>query len=138
MLGNDITTVSWPRCVEIDIMENIGSEPSIVHGSLHMPAAGTSSDSALSGSYTLPGGKLADDFHVYAVEWSASSIQFFIDGHRYQTQSPATATGRDWTFDKELFILLNVAVGGNWPGSPDGSTVFPQTMTVDYVRVCQR
>jgi beta-glucanase (GH16 family) len=138
MLGNDISTNSWPACGEIDIMENIGKEPSINHGSLHMPAAGTSSDDELTGSITFATGKLSDDFHVYAIDWSSSAIQFYLDGNPYETQTPANATGRTWEFDQPFFILLNIAVGGNWPGSPDSTTVFPQTMTVDYVRVCQQ
>jgi len=138
MLGADIDTNSWPKCGEIDIMENIGKEPSINHGSLHMPAAGTSNDSQLTGSYTLPGGaKLGDDFHTYAVEWSATEIRFYVDDNLYETQSPSTATGRTWEFDKPFFIVLNVAVGGQFPGSPNGATTFPQTMKVDYVRVYQ-
>ena len=138
MLGSDITTQSWPACGEIDIMENIGKEPAINHGSLHMPASGTSNDSQLTGSYTLANAKLSDDFHIYAIDWSASGIDFFFDGSRYESQTPASATGRTWAFDKPFFILLNVAVGGQWPGSPDSTTTFPQTMTVDYVRVCQK
>jgi beta-glucanase (GH16 family) len=138
MLGSDITTQSWPACGEIDIMENIGKEPSINHGSLHMPAAGTANDSQLTGSYTLANAKLSDNFHTYAIEWSAAGIDFFFDGGRYESQTPASASGRTWEFDKPFFILLNVAVGGQWPGSPDSTTTFPQTMTIDYVRVCQK
>ena len=136
MLGANIDTVSWPACGEIDIMENIGKEPSINHGSLHMPAAGTSNDDQLTGSYTLPGGtKLGDGFHTYAIEWSASAIAFYVDDNLYETQTPTSASGRTWAFDQPFFILLNVAVGGNFPGSPDSTTVFPQTMKVDWVRV---
>jgi beta-glucanase (GH16 family) len=119
-------------------MENIGKEPAINHGSLHMPATGTSNDSQLTGQITLNGGgKLSDTFHVYALEWSASAVQFYFDGMLYETQSPATATGRSWEFDKPFFMLLNVAVGGQWPGPPDATSTFPQTMKVDYVRVYQ-
>jgi beta-glucanase (GH16 family) len=136
MLGADIGTNGWPSCGETDIMENIGKEPSTNHGSLHMPAAGTTNDAQLTGSYALPGGaKLGDGFHTYAVEWSASSIRFFVDDNLYETQTPAMATGRTWEFDKPFFIILNVAVGGQFPGSPTSATVFPQTMKVDWVRV---
>ena len=136
MLGANIDTVDWPSCGEVDVMENIGKEPSINHGSLHMPAAGTTNDSDLTGSYTLPGyARLGDAFHTYAVEWSATSIEFFVDDMLYETQSPQTATGRTWEFDQPFFIILNVAVGGQWPGSPDSTTTFPQTMKVDWVRV---
>jgi beta-glucanase (GH16 family) len=136
MLGADIATNGWPSCGETDVMENIGKEPSINHGSLHMPAAGTTNDDQLTGMYTLPGGaKLGDGFHTYAVEWSAAAIRFFVDDNLYETQTPATATGRTWEFDKPFFIILNVAVGGQFPGSPTTATVFPQTMKVDWVRV---
>jgi beta-glucanase (GH16 family) len=136
MLGADIDTQSWPKCGEIDIMENIGSEPSVNHGSLHMPAAGTSNDSQLTGMYTLMNGaKLGDGFHTYAVEWSAASIKFYVDDNLYETQTPTTATNRTWEFNQPFFIILNVAVGGNFPGAPSSSTTFPQTMKVDWVRV---
>ncbi len=126
----------WPSCGEIDVMENVGKEPSINHGSLHMPASGSTSDSQLTGMYTLPGGaKLGDAFHIYAVEWSASAINFYVDDMLYETQTPQTATNRTWEFDQAFYILLNVAVGGQWPGAPDSTTTFPQTMKVDYVRV---
>jgi beta-glucanase (GH16 family) len=136
MMGDNINTVNWPSCGEIDVMENIGKEPSINHGSLHMPASGTTNDAQLTGMYTLPGAaKLGDGFHTYAVEWSATSIAFFVDDMLYETQTPQTATGRTWEFDHPFFILLNVAVGGNFPGAPDSTTTFPQTMKVDWVRV---
>ena len=136
MLGADINTSGWPTCGEIDIMENIGKEPSTNNGSLHMPAAGTSNDDDLTGTYTLPGNaKLGDNFHTYAIEWSAAAIKFYVDDNLYETQTPSTATGRTWKFDHPFFILLNVAVGGQWPGAPDSTTTFPQTMKVDWVRV---
>ena len=135
-LGADISTVDWPTCGEMDIMENIGREPALNHGSLHMPAVGNTNDDPLSDYFTLQGGAaLGDDFHVYAVEWSAAAIKFYVDDTLYETQTPSTATGRTWEFDKPFFIILNVAVGGSWPGSPSASTIFPQTMKVDWVRV---
>jgi len=137
MLGNDFGQVDWPFCGEIDIMENIGLEPSTVHGTIHGPGY---SDSGLTGSYTLSGSqRFADAFHVFAVEWEQREIRFYVDSILYQTVTPADLpAGTTWVFDHPFFILLNVAVGGDWPGSPDASTVFPQTMTVDYVRVYQR
>ncbi len=134
MLGNDIGTVSWPACGEIDIMENIGKEPSAVHGSMHGP--GYSGNHGLTGTYTLPSGKFADDYHLFAVEWESAAVRFYVDGTLYETHTPADLpAGAKWVFDHPFFILLNVAVGGVWPGSPDNTTVFPQTMQVDYVRV---
>ena len=138
MMGDNINTVSWPACGEIDVMENIGKEPTINHGSMHMPASGSTSDDQLTGMYTLSGGaKLGDAFHTYAIEWSSSQVAFYVDDMLYETQTKAGATGRTWEFDHPFFILLNVAVGGTWPGSPDSTTTFPQTMKVDWVRVYQ-
>ena len=135
MLGDDIDTSGWPICGEIDIMENIGREPSANHGSIHGP--GYSGGSSLSAIYRLPKGQhFSDAFHVFAIEWEPTTIRFFVDGKLYQTRTPADVpSGRRWVFDHPFFILLNVAVGGNWPGSPDATTSWPQTMLVDYVRV---
>jgi beta-glucanase (GH16 family) len=135
MLGTSIETARWPSCGEIDIMENIGREPGIVHGTLHGP--GYSGGSGIGGPATLPGGgAFADDFHVYAVEWTPSQITWFVDDRRYFSVTPSSLpAGAKWVFDQPQFILLNVAVGGNWPGYPDGTTVLPQRMIVDYVRV---
>lgn len=136
MLGNNIETIQWPKCGEIDIMENIGKEPSAVHGSLHGPstAASTSDTTA---TFTLPAGQtFASDFHIYAVEWEPGAVRFYVDSNLYSTVNASEwPAGGTWVFDHPFFILLNVAVGGNWPGSPDSTTVFPQQMLVDYVRV---
>ena len=134
MLGSDIDDVGWPACGEIDIMEIIGREPAVNHGSLHGP--GYSGGSPLTGIYTLPAGqKFADDFHTFAIEWEPTAIRFYVDGNLYQTKQPSDASGKRWVFDHPFFIILNIAVGGNFPGNPDDTTTFPQTMTVDYVRV---
>ena len=137
MLGADIDKTQWPACGEIDIMENIGKEPSLVHGTIHGP--GYSGGEALGLSYSLPGeGTFADDFHIYAVEWEPKEIRFYVDEHLYETRRPADLpNGAKWVYDHPFFILLNVAVGGSWPGNPDGTSVYPQTMLVDYVRVYQ-
>jgi beta-glucanase (GH16 family) len=135
LLGNDIGKIGWPACGEIDIMENIGKEPSLVHGSLHGP--GYSGDRDYTSEYKLPGGvHFADDFHVFAVQWEPKSVRFFVDQELYATFTPARLpAGMKWVFDHPFFIILNVAVGGDWPGPPDAATTFPQTMLVDYVRV---
>jgi beta-glucanase (GH16 family) len=137
MMGDDIEKVNWPACGEIDVMENIGKEPAIVHGSIHGPGF---DDGDLEANFSLPPGHaLADDFHVYAVEWEPDAIRFYLDDHLYTTRTHADMRpGWKWSFDHPFFLLLNVAVGGDWPGSPDASTVFPQTMLVDYVRVYRR
>jgi beta-glucanase (GH16 family) len=110
------------------------SDFSVNHGSCHGP--GYSGGADLTATYQNPGRvSLAGGFHVYALEWQPNQVQFFVDGNLYETRTPADIPGKTWVYDHPFFIILNVAVGGNWPGSPDGSTVFPQTMLVDYVRV---
>jgi beta-glucanase (GH16 family) len=138
MLGVDIDKVHWPACGEIDIMENIGKEPSIIHGTLHGP--GYSGGKGPTSSYVLPKREVfADSFHVFAVEWEPEMIRFYCDGKLYSTRTASDLpAGTKWVFDHPFFIILNVAVGGDWPGSPDATTSFPQEMLVDYVRVYQK
>ncbi len=138
MLGTDIDKPGWPECGEIDIMENIGKEPTIVYGTIHGP--GYSGANGIGASYALPNNQaFADDYHVFAVEWEPNVIRFYVDDHLYATRTPSDLPkGTNWVYDHPFFILLNVAVGGYWPGNPDASSVFPQTMLVDYVRVFDR
>ena len=138
MLGANIDAgVGWPTCGELDIMENIGktSDQGTDHGTMHGP--GYSGGNGIGSTYTLPGGaKLSDDFHVYAIEWTTNQIKWFMDSHQFFTATPASLPGgTTWVFTAPQFIILNVAVGGQWPGNPDGTTVFPQQMLVDYVHV---
>lgn len=138
MLGADIDSVGWPACGEIDIMENIGREPGTVHGTLHGP--GYSGAQGVGAPFALPTGRrFADSFHTFAVEWEPRAIRWYVDGRLSQTRTPADLpAGARWVFDRPFFLILNVAVGGNWPGGPDATTTFPQTMLVDYVRVYRR
>ena len=138
MLGNNIDRVGWPQCGEIDIMENIGREPAVNHGSIHGP--GYSGGNSVSGIYTLAGNNLfSDDFHVFTLDWSSNEVRWYVDGINYKTATPqGLPTGATWIFDHPFFLILNFAVGGGWPGSPDSTTVFPQTMLIDYVRVYKR
>ena len=140
MLGNDIDRVGWPRSGEIDIMENIGKEPSKVHGSIHGPGPSPPGTDDMTSTDTLPGGdRFSDAFHVFAVEWEPKVIRFYVDDQLYKTATPAGLPhGTGWVFDHPFFLLLNLAVGGDWPGSPDETTQFPQEMLVDYVRVYAR
>ena len=135
LLGNDLGKIGWPACGEIDIMENIGKEPSTIHGSMHGP--GYSGDFDFTSVYKLPGGvHFFDDFHVFAIEWEPGIVRFFVDQELYATFTPSRLpAGMKWVFDHPFFIVLNVAVGGVWPDPPDSTTVFPQAMLVDYVRV---
>lgn len=138
LLGSDIDKVGWPKCGEIDIMEYIGKEPFTIYGTLHGP--GYSGAGGLSSSYSLPNKQpFADDFHTFAVEWEPNILRFYCDGVLYKTRTPADLpSGVTWVYNHPFFILINVAVGGNWPGPPDATTTFPQSMLVDYVRVYQR
>jgi beta-glucanase (GH16 family) len=137
MLGDDIDNVGWPRSGEIDIMENIGREPAVVHGTMHGP--GYSGADGIGGPDTLAHATFADDFHVYAVEWAPNEIRWLVDDSLYFRTTPASLpAGAAWVYDHPFFLLLNVAVGGGWPGNPDATTAFPQQMVVDYVRVYRR
>ncbi len=134
LLGGDIGAVGWPDCGEIDIMEYRGQEPSIVHGSLHGP--GYSGGGAITLSYSLVGDQFYNGFHVFAIKWDSSRITWMVDDEPYFSVTPRDLPGgTSWVFDHPFFILLNVAVGGNFVGDPDSTTVFPQTMLIDWVRV---
>ena len=127
LLGADDKQVGGPTCGEIDIMENIGREPAIAHGTIHGP--GYSGGKGIGAPYSLTSGRFADDFHVYAVEWEPDQIRFYVDNHLYATRKPSDLpAGTKWVYDHRFYILLNFAVGGYWPCNPDASTKFPQTM----------
>ncbi|MDX1952544.1 MAG: glycoside hydrolase family 16 protein [Verrucomicrobiota bacterium] len=137
-LGDEFATTGWPICGEIDIMENNGREPGRNYGTLHGP--GYSGANNLSRAFLFPPGVTADqDYHLYAVEWETNVIRWSVDNQVYFSLTPANLPpGTQWVFTKPHFLLLNIAVGGNWPGPPDSSTVFPKKMFVDYVRVYAR
>lgn len=135
MMGNDIDSAGWPNNGEIDVMEIVGNEPSTLYGTVHGP--GYSGEQGPGSSVTLPGGaKFADAFHVFSVEWAPERIVWKLDGTQYhsltKSQLPA---GKEWVFDHPFYMLLNLAVGGVWPGPPNAQTKFPATLLVDYVRV---
>jgi beta-glucanase (GH16 family) len=135
-LGDNIGSLGWPTCGELDIMEAV-RDFTINHGSAHGP--GYSGGNPLTATYKLPSGSLSDDFHVYAIEWEPNQVRWYVDNTLYETRTPADLpAGTSWVYDHPFFLLLNLAVGGNFPGPPDASTVFPATMTVDYVRVYTR
>jgi beta-glucanase (GH16 family) len=131
MLGDNIGSVGWPNSGEIDIMENVGFEPTTVHGTMHGP--GYSGANGIGAPYSGP--NFSDDFHTYAVDWAPNSIKWSVDGNVYETRTPADIGGNQWVFDHPFDIILNLAVGGDWPGDPNGATTFPQQLVVDYVHV---
>ena len=135
ILGDNISSVGWPSCGENDIMEMIGGaglNDRTVHGTGHWESNGHAS---YGGSTSLPSGKLADEFHVYSIVWDQNSIKWYFDDVLYNELSITPADLSE--FHENFFFIFNVAVGGNWPGNPNASTVFPQSMFVDYVRVFQ-
>jgi beta-glucanase (GH16 family) len=136
-LGNDFATAGWPNCGEIDIMENRATEPNINHGSLHGP--GYSGMMPLTALYTLPNGdSFTTGFHTFAIEWELNVVRFYVDDNLYETRTPMDLTTQKWVYEHPHFLLLNLAVGGRFPTNPPATTVFPQTLLVDYVRVYSR
>ena len=135
MLGTSIKETGWPACGEIDIMETIGREPTKAHGTIHGP--GYSGSNALGTPVSLPlEARFADDFHVFALEWQENEIKWYLDDVLYATRTPKDLPeGTRWVFNQEMSLILNLAVGGLWPGRPDERTVFPADLLVDYVRV---
>ncbi len=137
MLGANYSSVGWPSCGEIDIMELVGGTVSggdnTVHATLHWDNNGAHAD--YGESYSLPSGIFADDFHIFSVEWDDQEIKAFVDDTQYFVIDITDAGLSE--FHNDFFVILNLAVGGNWPGPPNASTTFPQTMEVDYVRVFQ-
>lgn len=134
MLGADISSVGWPKCGEIDIMEMVGgAEDNVTHGTIHF--ANSNDDHEFHGGEKAITGKLADEFHVYSVIWTETEIKWLLDDVEYHSESLLPAN-RD-ELKTNHFLIINCAVGGQWPGSPDATTVFPQRLIVDYVRVFQ-
>ncbi len=135
MLGANIDEVGWPASGEIDIMELVGHQPNISHGTAHW---GNSGDpSTFVGSSISLNEKFSEQFHVFSLVWEQNSLQWYMDETLFHTITPANTQGATYRFNAPFYMIFNVAVGGNWPGSPDASTVFPQQMEVDYVRVFQ-
>ena len=125
----------WPTSGEIDIMELVGHEPNKAYATMHYgPGPGSIS---INRGYTLPSGVFNDEFHVFSMEWKQDQIKVFVDGNLFSTVLKADVGANIWPFNEQFFFIMNVAVGGNWPGSPDATTNFPQWMVVDYVRVYQ-
>ena len=136
MMGENIDRQPWPDCGEIDIMEVLGHEQGKLHSTLHGP--GYSGKHGITKSTLLPAGDLfSEAYHVFAVERSPGRLAWSVDGRVYHVLTPADLpAGAKWVFDDApFFVLLNLAVGGHWPGYPDATTRFPQEMRVDYVRV---
>ena len=135
LLGANIDEVGWPQCGEIDIMEFRGQEPTKVLGTVHGP--GYFGGTAITKSYSLLNNRFDTGFHIFGIEWGPNYINYYVDNVLYNQIKPADVTG-EWVFDHPFYIIINLAVGGNFVGNPNSETVFPQTMLVDYVRVYQK
>lgn len=133
LLGGNIDQVGWPACGEIDVMEVIGRHPSTVYGTIHGPGY---ADAGIGGHTTVGAGALNRSFHVYEVDWSASTIRWKLDGRTYFTaRRSQLRPGQAWPFDHPFYLILNLAVGGDWPGPPNRHTHFPARMLVDWIRL---
>jgi len=134
MLGSNIASKNWPACGELDIMEYIGKEPTAIFGTMHGPGYSGANGISKASRQKDP---IADSFHTYAIEWDQNSVRWFFDGTLYHTVIRTDIGSKDWAFNQPFFILLNLAVGGQWPGPVGPQTVFPAQLRVDYVRVFQ-
>ena len=132
LLGNNCDEVRWPQCGEIDIMELRGQRPNEIAGSLHGP--GYSAGQAVTSTYVLPDGRFDDQFRTFAIEWGEDYVEWYVDDYLYQRVTPADVPG-EWVYDHPFYLILNIAVGGNYVGFPTSQTPFPQSMIIDYVRV---
>ncbi len=133
MLGNNIDAVGWPTCGEMDIMELLGQEPNKVYGTLHWGSS-IATHASKGGNYVMSTGSFDQQFHVYSLVWTLDNVQVYVDDILYNTITKSNV-GVGSPFNSDFFFIFNVAVGGNWPGAPDATTVLPQRMVVDYVRV---
>jgi beta-glucanase (GH16 family) len=137
MLGSNISSIGWPKCGEINIMELIGKNPSQVVGSFHWEKA-DGSEGTVNNTHRLSSGDFSQQFHVFSLIWGRDSLKILVDNKPYEAASRQDLSNGTYPFDKSFFLIFNVAVGGDWPGPPDNSTSFPQRMFVDYVRVFQK
>ena len=138
MLGEDITTDGWPACGEIDIMELIGSAPSTTHATFHF-GRDFGNHRFKGEGLTLPdGNKFSEQFHIFSMIWEEDMVQILMDNQLVYEIDPSVTNPEPYPFNDEFFFIMNIAVGGNWPGNPNNSTVFPQHMIVDYIRVFQK
>jgi beta-glucanase (GH16 family) len=136
MLGTNISSVGWPACGEIDIMELVGTFPARVTGTMHWkPISGSSMNKGK--SYELSSGDFSQQFHVFSIIWTQDNIKWYVDDQLFLATSAFDVGAANYPFNADQFFIFNVAVGGNWPGSPDYTTTFPQRMFVDYVRIFQ-
>ena len=137
MLGANFPSAGWPACGEIDIMELIGSSPNVVHGTVHYGDSYQSHQYVGNGTSIGFAETFSDEFHVFSIEWNEEGIEWFLDDVPFFSVDNDVSGSQNYPFHEPFFFIMNVAVGGLWPGYPDATTSFPQFMAVDYVRVYQ-
>ena len=137
MLGNNIDAVDWPACGEIDMLEMLGHEPNKIYATMHWGAT-VALHQSKGTNYVLSPGSFDQQFHVYSMDWDADGIKIYIDDLLYFTGKATDVLGSPNPFNDNFFFIFNIAVGGDWPGAPDNTTVFPQRMVVDYIRMFQK
>ena len=136
MLGSNIASAGWPACGEIDIMELLGQEINKSYGTLHYGVSSTTHGQKGT-SYILSTSNFYDQFHVFSMDWKQDQVKLYVDDNLFVTVNKTDLGSTPYPFNAPFFFIFNVAVGGNWPGSPDATTTFPQRMIVDYIRVFQ-
>lgn len=135
MMPEDDVYGGWPKSGELDIMEMIGHEANKTHGTLHFgPGPGSVQ---LTSSHALPKGIFNDAFHVFSLDWKKDEIKWLVDGEVYASHNISEFGSNQYPFNEKFFFIINLAVGGNWPGNPDNTTLLPQSLIVDYIRVYQ-
>jgi beta-glucanase (GH16 family) len=136
MMPQDNVYGNWPKSGEIDILELVGHEANKAYATVHFgPGPGSTN---ISRGYSLPAGVFNDQFHVFSMEWEQDQMKFYIDDNLYSTVTKADLGANNYPFNEQFYFIMNLAVGGNWPGAPDASTVFPQWLIVDYIRIYQK
>lgn len=138
MLGENFQQVGWPACGEIDILEILGHETNKAHGTVHWGPNSNQRQQKSGSTFSGPEGDFHDRFHVFTIIWEENKIEWYIDDVKFHTVISADMNGHNYPFNNDFFFIFNIAVGGLWPGYPDATTIFPQHLIVDYVRVFQK
>jgi beta-glucanase (GH16 family) len=134
-LGTNIQEIGWPRCGELDIMEYVGYDPNTIHANVHMEKYNHTKGTGKGNRISVP--NVWNEFHVYAVDWTPGYVEFFVDDQRYfRFDREPNATNAEWPFDKDQYLILNLAIGGAWGGQQGvDESLFPHRFEIDYVRI---
>jgi len=131
MLGNDIESIGWPACGEIDVMEYVGKKPGVIYTSMHTPSShGNTINSEQTSIHNVE-----EDFHIYKMNWTQNAITFFVDENKVYEYAPTEKNEKTWPYDKPFYLILNVAIGGDFGGPEVDQSIFPKDFKVDYIKV---